>query len=386
LPGTQQRENHFETTGIFLRNIVIIGGGLAGLTSSIQLVRAGIPCLVIEKKSYPFHRVCGEYVSNEALPFLKANGLYPKDIKLPQINFFEFSACDGRSCKLPLDLGGFGISRYSFDHFLYTIAKKEGVSFELNTEVSSVAFKDETFEIQTPVSRHSADLVIGAFGKRSKIDVQQRRGFIKKHSPYVGVKYHVRTEQDPDLISLHNFPGGYCGISNIEDGMTNLCYLVHRDQVRKYGSLHEMEKMAMHTNPLLRKIFESSRFIFPKPEVINEISFEIKAPVENNILMAGDSAGMITPVCGNGMAIAIHSATLLAAVVKNYWDGKMDRQELEQRYRRTWNAQFRSRLLFGRYVHGLFGQRRFSQVAVALAQYFRPVANAIVRRTHGDPF
>jgi flavin-dependent dehydrogenase len=382
----KQIKSHFETTRIFLRKIVVIGGGLAGLISSIQLVRAGIPCLLIEKKSYPFHRVCGEYVSNEALPFLKANGLYPKDITLPQINFFEFSACDGRSCKLPLDLGGFGISRYSFDHFLYTIAKKEGVSFELNTEVSSVTFKDETFEIETPVCRHSADLVIGAFGKRSKIDAQQGRGFIKKHSPYVGVKYHVRTEQGPDLISLHNFPGGYCGISNIEDGMTNLCYLVHRDQVRRYGNLHQMEKMVMQTNPLLRNIFEGSRFIFPKPEVINEISFETKAPVENNILMAGDSAGMITPVCGNGMAIAIHSAALLTPLVKHYWDGKMDRRELEQRYRHTWNAHFRSRLLFGRYVQGLFGQERFSQVAVALARSFRPLANAIVRRTHGDPF
>jgi flavin-dependent dehydrogenase len=369
-----------------LRKIVIIGGGLAGLISSIQLIRSGIPCVVIEKKSYPFHRVCGEYISNEALPFLKTSGLYPKEIKLPQINFFEFSSFDGRSAKLPLDLGGFGISRYSFDHFLYTIAKKEGVNFELNTEVSAVNFNRETFAIETSASKHTADVVIGSFGKRSRIDVQQDRGFIKKRSPFVGVKYHIRTEHPQDVISLHNFPGGYCGVCNIEDGITNLCYLVHREQLRRYGDIHEMEKMVLQSNPLLRNIFEGSRFVFPKPEVINEISFETKASVENHILMAGDSAGMITPVCGNGMAIAIHSGKLVAELVKEFWEGRIDRIVLEQRYRKSWQSHFRSRLFFGRYVQELFGRRGFADVAVALARSSHSLAKAIVRRTHGRPF
>ena len=72
-----------------MRNIVIIGGGLAGLISSIQLIRAGISCTVIEKKSYPLHRVCGEYISNEALKFLKSARLYPEGIDIPKINFLE---------------------------------------------------------------------------------------------------------------------------------------------------------------------------------------------------------------------------------------------------------------------------------------------------------
>lgn len=369
-----------------MRKIVVIGGGLAGLISSIQLVRAGIACTVIEKKSYPFHRVCGEYISNEALPFLKSAGLFPKDVKLPRINLFEFSDFDGRRCRIPLDLGGIGISRYLFDHFLYSAARKEGVRFQLNTEVSALAFREERFEFETQFGKDMADLVIGCFGKRSRIDAQQNRAFIRKRSPYVGVKYHTRADHPDELISIHNFSGGYCGVCNVEDGLTNLCYLVHRNQLRKYGDLHEMEREVLKSNPILRDLFDRSSFVFQRPEVINEISFETKAPVENHILMAGDAAGMIAPVCGNGMAIAIRSGKMVADLVKEYCAGKMDRKMLERRHAQEWNHEFKTRLLFGRYVQRLFGNRRFSRLALNVALLSRPVATALIRRSHGKVF
>ncbi|MEX1240344.1 MAG: FAD-dependent monooxygenase [Cyclobacteriaceae bacterium] len=98
-----------------MRKTVIIGGGMAGLISGIQLARAGIPCVLIEKKSYPLHRVCGEYISNETVPFLKRNGLYPTEFSPPQINRLQLSSVTGKQAIVPLDFGGFGISRFSFD-------------------------------------------------------------------------------------------------------------------------------------------------------------------------------------------------------------------------------------------------------------------------------
>jgi flavin-dependent dehydrogenase len=369
-----------------LRKIIIVGGGLAGLISSIQLIRAGVACAVIEKKSYPFHRVCGEYISNEALPFLKSSGLYPEALKLPQVKFFEFSSVDGRAFRLPLDLGGFGISRYTFDNFLYEIAKKEGVTFELGAEVTAIAFEENLFEIEMPSGKHVSDVVIGSFGKRSRLDAQQNRSFMKKRSPYVGVKYHVRTDHPDNLISIHNFPGGYCGVCRVENGMTNLCYLTHRDQVRQSGDIRQMESEVLQRNPLLRNIFQHSDFLFTKPEVINEISFETKAPVENHILMAGDAAGMITPVCGNGMAIAIHSAKILSELIIDYYRGRISRETLERTYRKRWNASFRTRLWFGRNIQRLFSGSRLSSMGVDLARLSPWLARLIISKTHGKPF
>ncbi|MGC1241891.1 MAG: FAD-dependent monooxygenase [Chryseosolibacter sp.] len=369
-----------------MRKIVIIGGGLAGLISSIQLIRAGIACTVIEKKSYPLHRVCGEYISNEALPFLKASGLYPEDFKLPQVKYFEFSSIAGETARLPLDLGGFGISRYSFDHFLYRIAQAEGVSFQLNTEVSAIDFREDQFEIVTGEQTIVADVAIGSFGKRSRIDIQQNRNFIKERSPWVGVKYHVRCNHPDNLISLHNFPAGYCGVCNVEEGITNLCYLTHRNNLKGFGDVQLMEKNVLFKNPLIENIFSNAIFIFKRPEVINEISFETKAPVENHILMAGDAAGMITPVCGNGMAMAIRSGKILSELLIDFCADRMDRHTLEDAYRKAWNMEFKTRLWFGRSLQRFFGHEHFSTLAVNLARLSRPVAGLIIRKTHGSPF
>lgn len=356
------------------------------MISSIQLARAGISCAVVEKKSYPFHRVCGEYVSNEAVPFLKSAGLYPEEFYLPRITSLELSSIRGKVCRIDLDLGGFGISRFSFDHFLYRKALQEGVIFMLNTEVSAVRFDGAGFCVEVPSGTMEADVVIGAFGKRSKLDVQQNRTSFSRRSPYVGVKYHVLSAHPEHRISLHNFRGGYCGVCNVDQGATNLCYLTHRDNLRKFGSVSEMERHVLFENPHLKSIFENAAFLFRKPEVINEISFHTKGPVENHMLMAGDSAGMIAPLCGNGMAIAIRSAAILSDIVSAYCTNAIDRATMESLYRRRWNELFRFRLWFGRGVQHLFGNPLASASVVTFANAFTGAAKALARNTHGQPF
>jgi flavin-dependent dehydrogenase len=370
-----------------MEKVIILGGGLGGLITSIKLALAGIPCLVIEKKSYPFHRVCGEYISNEATPFLEQLNLFPAEFTPPLIKRFQLSSSTGRNTVLPLDLGGFGISRYTYDYFLYQKAKTAGVNFLLNTEVESVTYLKDKFEIRIAKQTLHGDIVIGSFGKRSKLDIQLNRNFIKKRSPYVGVKYHIRRDHPADLIALHNFESGYCGISNIEAGKTNLCYLAHRDTLRRHGSIEHMEKEVLFRNPLLKTIFSESEFVFSKPEVINEISFETKAPVENHVLMVGDAAGMITPLCGNGMAMAMHGAKLASELVIRYFSEKeFSRQNLETTYREEWRRAFTNRLWKGRQVQRLFGNKILSNLAVNLAIYSSPIAQGIIRNTHGKIF
>jgi flavin-dependent dehydrogenase len=55
--------------------VSVIGGGLAGLTLAIQLVDAGYSCVLFEKNSYPFHKVCGEYISMESWSFFGKIGV-----------------------------------------------------------------------------------------------------------------------------------------------------------------------------------------------------------------------------------------------------------------------------------------------------------------------
>jgi flavin-dependent dehydrogenase len=287
---------------------------------------------------------------------------------------------------ISLDLGGFGISRYTYDHFLFDRLPKNRVEVKQNTEVMDISFENNQFLVETSQSSLAVDVVIAASGKRSKLDATLQRPFLNQRSPYVGIKYHIQCDHPDDLISLHNFKDGYCGLSNIEDGKSNLCYLTHRTNLKKHGSIEAMEKEVLFRNPYLRSIFTESKFLFEKPEVINEISFATKAPVENHILMGGDAAGMITPLCGNGMAMAIHSSKLLAEQVAAYCFGEIDRTVMEQRYEQNWKKQFAKRLWAGRNIQKLFGSETASNIAVNLARHVKPVANFLISKTHGQPF
>ena len=136
-----------------VKKTIIAGGGLAGLVTANILAQAGFACTVIEKKEYPFHRVCGEYISNETVPYLKSLGLFPEVFSPARIGRFQLTSVNGKSAELPLGLGGFGISRYSFDEFLYQKAKSNGVEFLLNTEVETVQFTSNNFVGDTVVQR-----------------------------------------------------------------------------------------------------------------------------------------------------------------------------------------------------------------------------------------
>ena len=130
------------------------------------------------------------------------------------------------------------------------------------------------------------------------------------------------------------------------------------------------------------QIFQNSEFLFDKPEVINEINFSPKQPVEDHILMIGDAAGLITPLCGNGMAIAIHTGKLAAeAILLN-----KERIQIESQYRSQWDRIFKTRLWIGRKVQWLFGSKAVSEFSVGLIKNSTFLAKEIMKRTHGERF
>lgn len=358
------------------------------MVSAILLARDGFKVALIEKDSYPHHKVCGEYVSNEVKPFLQRHDLFPDNIELPEMKRFILSSVSGKTAAIPLDLGGFGISRYTLDNYIYEKGKECGVDFHLRKQVKNVTAHSEFYNVHlNDGSILQSDLVIGAHGKRSVIDKSLNREFLRTRSGFIGVKYHIKTHQPENTIALHNFEGGYCGIGKVENETYNLCYLGRRDHLKQYGSIQEMEKNILFQNPHLKTIFENSDFLFSEPLVINEFSFKKKNAVEGGILMAGDAAGLITPLCGNGMALAIHSAKILSEVIaKNYKNEAFDKQSIFRQYGKAWNKSFAFRLWTGRTVQHLFGTKRSSEFAVSLIKNSSFVARQIIKNTHGPVF
>ena len=109
------------------RHVIIIGGGLAGLTAAIHLAQKGQKISLFEKDAFPRHKVCGEYLSREVKPYFDALGIPLDDLQPKLIHRLQYSTPAGRSLEVKLPLGAYGVSRYALDHLLYQTAVANGV-------------------------------------------------------------------------------------------------------------------------------------------------------------------------------------------------------------------------------------------------------------------
>jgi flavin-dependent dehydrogenase len=367
-------------------DVIIIGGGLAGLTSAIHLSKSGLKVILIEKNEFPKHKVCGEYISNEVIPYFESLGLKISDLKPSNIDKLVFSDANGKiiSCQLPL--GGFGISRYLLDNYLFDKAKEQGCQI-IQDSVIDIQFIENEFYISTSNAlKLKSKIAIGAFGKRSNIDQKLNRDFIQKKSPWLAVKAHYSGKFSTDLVGLHNFEGGYCGVSNVENNIINICYLVDYEAFKKHKNIEEFQSEVIYRNPNLKSIFESSNLLFEKPLTISQICFEKKATVENHILMIGDTAGLIHPLCGNGMAMAIHSAKIASELTIDFFNKSINsRKELEEKYIQQWKTNFKSRLAMGRVLSKIVQHEKLASFLMQLLVLFPFMLPIIIQKTHGKP-
>lgn len=365
--------------------VLIIGGGLAGLCSAIHLSKAGKQVVLIEKNTYPHHKVCGEYISNEVLPYLQYLDADPAVLFPSQISRIQVSNITGQSFESELSLGGFGISRFRLDEYLYQKALGAGC-IVVHDKVKSVQYLHDAFEVHTADKSYVAKVVLGAYGKRAPLDQTLERAFIKVKSPWLAVKAHYRGAHPSNVVGLHNFPGGYCGVSKVEDDLINLCYLVNYKSFKPFKNITEHREQELSRNPHLRCILQNSKMEFEEPLSISQVSFVRKEKVHDHILMLGDTAGLIHPLCGNGMSMAIHAAGICSSLVINYLEGNIDsRQELEKSYIQQWNKHFKTRMLAGKILSGILLKPLRAEIVMNVLVKFPGVFRYMEKYTHGNP-
>ncbi len=371
-------------------DLAIIGGGLAGLALAIQTAGEGFRTVLFEKEQYPFHRVCGEYISRESHGFLSRLGLPLDELGLPLLTEFQLSSPAGNILRSPLKPGGYGISRYMLDQRLYLLALQAGVEIRMNTKVDAIHFEAEEFIIETAAQITRAKMAVAAYGKRSNLDLKMNRPFIRKKpgqlNNYIGVKYHIRINHPKNLIALHLFNQGYCGISAVEEDRYCLCYLTNAANLQQHGSIEAMEKQVLQKNPLLYELFREAEFLFEKPVTIAQVSFDDKSTVEDHILMTGDSAGLIAPLSGNGMSMALHSSKLAYEEISAFLRNDIPRSTMEQNYHQKWHRHFRRRLGTGKLIQKIFYHPHAADMLLRIIRPFPGIVQQIIRQTHGDPF
>ncbi|WP_167341962.1 NAD(P)/FAD-dependent oxidoreductase [Nonlabens sp. SY33080] len=362
-------------------DIIIAGGGLAGLTAAILLGK-DYDVLLIDPDTYPRHKLCGEYLSNEVLPLFDQLGINIQSLTDVSISKLHLTLNSNFSQKTSLPLGAVGVSRFCLDKALYDKVIVKGCH---NKDKVVNVIKDSTgFKVITKQDEFTANQVLIATGKRSILDKSLDREFIKFKTPWLAIKRHYNYEMDKNEVGLHHFDGGYAGISMVENDTVNLCYLANNKEFSEYKNVQDFERKVLSKNSYLESFFEKASPLWENPLSISQISFQKKSAVVNDCLAVGDAAGLIHPLCGNGMAMAIHSAFIASKFLKRRLEKQLSQEEMLQGYTREWEGTFGSRLYAGKKLQSLLLQPSINKFAFKIIKHVPKVLPTIIKHTHGQ--
>ncbi|MGR3811657.1 NAD(P)/FAD-dependent oxidoreductase [Jiulongibacter sp. NS-SX5] len=362
-------------------DIAIIGGGLSGLSLSIQLAKLGYKVVLIEKKDYPRHKVCGEYISLESWEFVKNLGIDLESLDLPIINELHLSSHKNQSLTSSLPLGGFGLSRFMLEQKLVELARQNDV--RVLTKETVTQYSNTELELQSG-KRILTRLTVAAFGKKTNFNLRVKPSTGQK---YFALKWHLKSDVPKNRINLHFFEKGYIGSSQVENGITNACLMASAEVFEKAGgNIDRFMKEVVFKNKDAKAVFDKAEPVFERPLSIGNITFSHRYPEHEQWLFCGDAAGMVAPLSGNGMSMAFLSAKLLCKHIHQNWNEQNAYQKIKTGYKNDWNKHFRTRLFVGNWLQQGSLNDFAVPVIIRLGQFSPKLLSSLIKKTHGEPF
>jgi flavin-dependent dehydrogenase len=373
----------------------IVGGGPAGCSAAITLAQSGAKVLLVEAKTYPHAKLCGEFLSPECAMFLDDLGVAARlrEQGPAAIEWVRISAPNGATWQTRLPGTAWGLSRKSLDAALARQARAVGVTLWEGTQVTRICGDlKRGFELEARSGAQrwgvQAGLVVGAYGKRASLDRVLERHFLQTNQPYVAIKSHFRGPPLDQGIELHGFPDGYCGLSEIESGIQNVCLLVRQPLFKRVSAgrpnpIDGFLGWMRDQNPHLEGWFEQAERVSQSWLSMAQVPFVKKRLLVNDLLMVGDAAGLIAPLAGDGIAMALEGGRLAAQLGGRYLGGGMSAQALRQAYPATWRRTFAARLRLGRWLQTLMLRPYLLATGLGIFNALPGLGSYLVRRTRG---
>ncbi|HLH12007.1 MAG TPA: FAD-dependent oxidoreductase [Methylovirgula sp.] len=292
---------------------LVIGGGPAGAALAAHLARRGQGVLLIERQSGPHHKVCGEFLSEEAVFYLYELGIDPE--KLGAVPITNVSLAAGKSpIDVPLPFVAMSLSRRVLDEALLQRAVDLGAEILRGRTVKSLQREEGRWAAALDDGR--SILARHAFLATGKHDLRDWRRPPGRQSDLLAFKLHWRLRTEAALnseVELFFFPGGYAGLEPIEGGLANLCLVVRGARFAAIGSKWEaLHEALLRACPHLRRRLEGAEPCWARPLAVAAIPYGFVQTRSEGIWRLGDQAACIPSFAGDGIAIALHSAHLAA--------------------------------------------------------------------------
>lgn len=361
-------------------DLIVIGGGPAGCAASITAARDGLRVLQLERRRFPRHKVCGEFVSAESLELLRHlirqehAHLVNDSPRIPCTRIFV----DGAELAGGIAPAAASITRFDLDYALWNSAIQSGIDARENCPVQSVVGSGP-FVVTTGKETFEAEAVINATGRWSNLTSPAVRACISDQR-WIGVKAHFREPSPSHSTDLYFFEGGYCGIQPVSSPQNgcgtavNACAMVRADVATTLPEVFGAHRALLERSQqwtLTMEPVTTSPLVFHEPEL-----------VQGGMLQAGDSATFVDPFIGDGISLALRSGALAAESLSPFFKNECSLQQAMSAYRDVYQRRlarvFRNSSRLRRLLQWPSVVRR---PALSLLQRTPAITNMLVRMT-----
>jgi flavin-dependent dehydrogenase len=318
---------------------VIVGGGPAGTSAAIHLAMSGARVLLAEQKKFPRQKLCGEFISPECLDHFERLGVMERMLEANGAELTEtrFYSRSGRSVNVPSEwfgaahAGALGLSRAEMDARLMTRARAAGVEVLEQAQATGLLFEGKrvrgvSLKTGGQVLEVNALVAVDATGRaRSLARRVEREGTSDTRSPVrrpslVAFKAHLENAGGADgHCEIYFYRGGYGGLSRVENGLSNLCFIASARDVRACGNDAErvMREVLMKNRRAAQTLAGARPLAGWLAVTLEGFGLRSLVPAAG-LLSIGDAASFIDPFTGSGMLMALESGELAAQTIARH--------------------------------------------------------------------
>lgn len=373
-------------------DVAVVGAGPAGSSLATVLADRDWNVLLLERDRFPRHKVCGEFLSPESQASLDAMGLYRAVAALSPAPMDRVRFVSPRGIRLDVPLPGeaWGVSRHALDATLARTAVRRGAELRTGMRVTGFTRVGAAVEVKLRTNEGARTVrvraLVVACGRHSAGDLPPDSSAAGERQQYVGVKCHYANVALPSQVELYLFPGGYAGVGCIEGARVNVCLLASYAAFARAGkSVSAMIAAAGMWNHAFGRRLAGATAL-PETEVaVAPVDTGRAAIPWDRTACLGDTAVMIPPLVGDGIAMALRSAELCAPPAHDFLRGRRTRAEWQQAYCAAWQHEFSHRVRIARLIERGLARPLFSDALIGLGRAVPALPAYLVRVTRGLP-
>jgi len=374
-------------------DVIVAGAGPAGSSASIHLANKGFRVLLVEQKKFPRPKLCGEFISPECRRHFETLGVTDAMINSGAAAITEtvFYSSRGHHVTVPSSWFGepaaLGLSRAVMDHVLLLKAQDCGVAvLEGATITEPILDGPDVQGVRLKINGHEHDyaapLTIDATGRARILTRKLNTAEPESKGKLCAFKVHLRnTRVAPNACEIYFYPDGYGGLSSIEGDISNLCFIVSAEQVKRHSSNPEtvMRELVIKNRRAAYTLEQAQ----PESEWLSASweRFGGRQPSPATGLLAiGDSATFIDPFTGSGMLMALESGELVADVILRHRD-ELSSPSLGADYTAEYVRKFESRMRICGWLRRAAFSPRLAGLGIAICGSSKQFRNRIARAT-----